>query len=221
MFGVCLRRVHAKNNRWCTLSRHSELLVSFLMATAHYTMSAQHDQIVGWTKRVLTVFHWEPEGCYCHILCTAILPFWFSMEHLWTALMPFWLSNDDLWIWIIHTCSVDIQNMYRFIIQINSLAGLILQCAVAFSLVSVCSWNNLVLIISFELWHFSFFSPCFDLSYFVSVFILLWLVNFQQVYFCQFMLRICIVKIVNITAVTQIIKFVFQLIRKSQLVNMW
>ena len=36
----------------------------------------------------------EPEGHYCHRFCTAIAPFWFSMEHLLTVLMPFWLSTD-------------------------------------------------------------------------------------------------------------------------------
>ena len=39
---------------------------------------------------------WEPEGRYCHWLCTAIAPFWFSTEHLWAAIMPFWLSTDNL-----------------------------------------------------------------------------------------------------------------------------
>ena len=28
------------------------------------------------------MFHWEPEGHYCHRHCTVIAPFWFSMEHL-------------------------------------------------------------------------------------------------------------------------------------------
>ena len=26
---------------------------------------------------------WEPEGHYCHRHCTAIVPFWFSLGHLW------------------------------------------------------------------------------------------------------------------------------------------
>ena len=42
------------------------------------------------------MFHWEPEGRYCHWLCTAIAPFWFSTEHLWAAITPFWLSTDDI-----------------------------------------------------------------------------------------------------------------------------
>ena len=32
------------------------------------------------------MFHWEPEGRYRHTPCTAIAPFWFSMEHLWIAI---------------------------------------------------------------------------------------------------------------------------------------
>ena len=40
------------------------------------------------------MFQWEPEGRYC---CTiAIVPFWFSMEHLWVVIVPFWLSTDDI-----------------------------------------------------------------------------------------------------------------------------
>ena len=42
------------------------------------------------------VFRWEPGGRYCHWLCTAIAPFWFSTEHLWAAITPFWLSTDDI-----------------------------------------------------------------------------------------------------------------------------
>ena len=46
------------------------------------------------------MFRWDPEGRFCHRLCTAIAPFWFSMEYLWTSLMPFWLSTDDIsWSW--------------------------------------------------------------------------------------------------------------------------
>ena len=35
-------------------------------------------------------------ACYCHRLCTAIAPFWFSTEHLWTVITPFWLLTDDI-----------------------------------------------------------------------------------------------------------------------------
>ena len=47
------------------------------------------------------MFHWEPEGCYHHRLCTAIVPIWFPMEHLWTALTPFWLSSEDTFLVIL------------------------------------------------------------------------------------------------------------------------
>ena len=29
----------------------------------------------------------------------AIVPFWFSMKHLWNAKVPFWLSNDKLCVY--------------------------------------------------------------------------------------------------------------------------
>ena len=45
----------------------------------------------------LHIVSWEPEGRYCHRLCTAIAPFWFSMKHLWTAIAPFWFSTKHLW----------------------------------------------------------------------------------------------------------------------------
>ena len=40
------------------------------------------------------MFHWKPEVCYCHRLCTATAPFWFSTEHHWIVITPFWLSTD-------------------------------------------------------------------------------------------------------------------------------
>ena len=43
------------------------------------------------------MFSWEPEGRYCHRLCTAIAPFWFSMVHCWIMIMPFCLSTDRIW----------------------------------------------------------------------------------------------------------------------------
>ena len=42
------------------------------------------------------MFRWEPEGRYRHRLCTAIAPFWFSMDYLWILIVPFWLSTDDI-----------------------------------------------------------------------------------------------------------------------------
>ena len=44
------------------------------------------------------------QRCYCHRLCTAIAPFWFSTEHLWTAIMSFWLSTDDILIDVLSDC---------------------------------------------------------------------------------------------------------------------
>ena len=40
------------------------------------------------------MFCWEPEEHYHHRLCTVIVPFWFSTEHLWILIVPFWLSTD-------------------------------------------------------------------------------------------------------------------------------
>ena len=40
---------------------------------------------------------WDPEGHYCCIKSIAIVPFWFSMEHLWILIAPFWYSVEHLW----------------------------------------------------------------------------------------------------------------------------
>ena len=50
------------------------------------------------TASTLCISSWEPEGCHHNRLCTAIAPFWLSMEHHWhwAALTPFWLSTDDV-----------------------------------------------------------------------------------------------------------------------------
>ena len=42
------------------------------------------------------MFHWEPEGCYHHRLCTVIATFWFSTEHLWIVIVPLWLATDAI-----------------------------------------------------------------------------------------------------------------------------
>ena len=42
------------------------------------------------------MFRLESDGHYRSRLCTAIPPFWFSMEHHWIVIAPFWLSNDDI-----------------------------------------------------------------------------------------------------------------------------
>ena len=53
------------------------------------------------------MFCWEPEGRYHNRLCTAIVPFWFSIEHLWMVIAPFCRSlnwrcmNYQPWNYII------------------------------------------------------------------------------------------------------------------------
>ena len=46
----------------------------------------QKKKVVGWEPERLyccsTMFLWEADRHRCHRLCTAIAPFWFSMEHL-------------------------------------------------------------------------------------------------------------------------------------------
>ena len=42
------------------------------------------------------MFHWEPEGHYHCTKSMAIVPFWFSTEHLWIVIVPFWLSTDNI-----------------------------------------------------------------------------------------------------------------------------
>ena len=49
---------------------------------------------------------WGPEGRYHHRHCTAIAPFWFSMEHLWILIAPFWLSTDVKWHHVNSPCFV-------------------------------------------------------------------------------------------------------------------
>ena len=41
----------------------------------------------------LHIVSWEPEGRYCCTMSVAIVPFWFSMEHLWIVIVkvPVWL----------------------------------------------------------------------------------------------------------------------------------
>ena len=42
------------------------------------------------------MFRGEPEGQYCCTECMVIVPFWFSLEHLWIVIAPFWFSTDDI-----------------------------------------------------------------------------------------------------------------------------
>ena len=65
-------------------------------------LNQRHNHLVDrWTR--LWYSNWvqrcsilNQKGRYRHTLCTAIVPFWFSMEHLSTALMPFWFSMEHL-----------------------------------------------------------------------------------------------------------------------------
>ena len=41
------------------------------------------------------MFCWEPEGRCHHRVCTAIIPFSFSREHLWILIAPFWLFTHE------------------------------------------------------------------------------------------------------------------------------
>ena len=65
------------------------------------------------------IVSWEQEGHYCHILCTAIVPFWFSMEHLWAVITPFWLSTDDMYIALSTTCQKEKINSLYWKIKIR------------------------------------------------------------------------------------------------------
>ena len=72
-----------------------EVIWSYLTSTCTYVQSpvtADLQKSGGRTKKI----SWEPEGYYCQRLCTAVVPFWFPVEHLWIALMPFWLSIDHM-----------------------------------------------------------------------------------------------------------------------------
>ena len=41
------------------------------------------------------MFCWDPEGRYRHRHCTAIAPFWFSMEHCWILILRHWLNLNS------------------------------------------------------------------------------------------------------------------------------
>ena len=50
------------------------------------------------------MFHWEPEGCYHHRLCTVKAPFWFSMEHcrgVWKTLRRQRIGGANHCLWTI------------------------------------------------------------------------------------------------------------------------
>ena len=53
--------------------------------------------VIWWALVIIAhIVSWEPEGHYHHRLCTVIMPFWFSMEHLSILIGPLWLSTDDI-----------------------------------------------------------------------------------------------------------------------------
>ena len=52
------------------------------------------------TRMALMLFNYvllRTEGCSRCRLCTAIVPFWYSMEHCYILIMPFWLSTDEVY----------------------------------------------------------------------------------------------------------------------------
>ena len=51
-----------------------------------------------WGYQYSKMFLWEPEGCYRCTMSMTIVPFCFSMEHLWIVIVPFWFSMEHLWI---------------------------------------------------------------------------------------------------------------------------
>ena len=64
-----------------------------------------NQHLIGWELEgryhYSKMFPWEPEGCCCHSLYTALPPFWFSLEHCGIVVRPFWLSTDDLFMEVI------------------------------------------------------------------------------------------------------------------------
>ena len=61
------------------------------------TLSFPHSA-VSWEQeryQYSKMFHWEPEGRYRCTKAMVMVPFWFSMEHLWTVIAPFYFSTDD------------------------------------------------------------------------------------------------------------------------------
>ena len=58
------------------------------------------------------MFRWEPEGHFCCTKSMVIVPFWFSMEHLWIVIASFWLSADGMscnlkWMYIFDLILLD------------------------------------------------------------------------------------------------------------------
>ena len=69
------------------------------------TLFHLHAHSVGWESKghwhCSMMFLWEPEGHYCHRLCAAIVPFWFSTEHHWMVITPLlalnWHNAIEYW----------------------------------------------------------------------------------------------------------------------------
>ena len=81
-----LRKCWWPQPKWCITK------LSLLQHINYHTSSAK-------SQRLLMLFNdvpWEPEGRYCHWLCTVIAPFLCSADHLWRAFISFWLSSDDI-----------------------------------------------------------------------------------------------------------------------------
>ena len=85
---ILLRLVHVATSNLLSCKKAITHLYFLLLALTVSFMRAGPDSR-------LHLVSWEPEGRYCHSLCIAIAPFWFSTEHLLTLLMPFWLSTTD------------------------------------------------------------------------------------------------------------------------------
>ena len=81
----CFTKYMAIAPFWFSSEHHWTVLMPFWFSLG-YTKNAFKMSVES-QKGVITnstMFHWEPEGCYCYTKSVAIVPFWFSMEHHWT-----------------------------------------------------------------------------------------------------------------------------------------
>ena len=81
---------------------HLSVLTSFLSwITAETVNKKMTDHTISWELggcyHYSKMLRWQPEGPY-----TAIVPFWFSTEHLWILIAPFWLSTDNIYYQVCH-----------------------------------------------------------------------------------------------------------------------
>ena len=79
---------------WFSKEHHWVLIMPFWLSAydIHHIVRWEPEGRYCSTK----MFRWEPEGRYRCTKSMAIVPFWFSTEHLWSAITPFWLSTDDI-----------------------------------------------------------------------------------------------------------------------------